>query len=42
LPGDDEARTVVTAWALTITARDGDTHFPGTAGLECEESVLTG
>jgi len=41
-PGDDEARTVVTARALTITARDSDTRSPGTAGLECEESVLTG
>ena len=35
MPGDDEARTVV-------TARDSDTHFSGTAGLECEESALTG
>jgi len=35
LPGDDEARTVV-------TARDSDTHSSGTAGLECEESALTG
>jgi hypothetical protein len=32
LPGDDEARTVVTAGPLTITARDSDTHSPGTAG----------
>jgi hypothetical protein len=28
LPGDDEARTVVTARALIITARDSDTHSP--------------
>ena len=35
MPGDDEARTVV-------TARDSDTHSSGTAGLECEESALTG
>jgi hypothetical protein len=28
LPADDEARTVVTARALTITARDSDTHSP--------------
>lgn len=42
MPADDEARTVVTARALTITARDSDTHSPGTAGLECQESVLTG
>ena len=33
---------VVTARALAITASDGDTHAPGTAGRECEESVLTG
>jgi magnesium-transporting ATPase (P-type) len=33
---------VVTARALAITASDGDTHSPGTAGRECEESVLTG
>jgi magnesium-transporting ATPase (P-type) len=25
-----------------VTARDSDTHFSGTAGLECEESALTG
>jgi hypothetical protein len=25
-----------------VTARDCDTHSPGTAGLESEESVLTG
>jgi hypothetical protein len=42
LPGDDEARTAVTARALTITAADSGTHAPGTAGLEYEESVLTG
>ena len=42
LPADDEARTVVTARALTITVRDSDTQAPGTAGLECEEPVLTG
>ena len=42
LPADDEARTVVTARALTITARDSDNQAPGTAGRECEESVLTG
>ena len=42
LPGDDEPRTVVTAKALAITARDSDTQAPGTAGLECEESVLIG
>jgi hypothetical protein len=40
LPADDEARMVVTARALAITARDSDTR--GTAGRECEESVLTG
>jgi hypothetical protein len=34
LPADDEAGTVVTARALTITARDSDTRSPGTAGLE--------
>ena len=28
--------------ALTITARDSDTQASGTAGLECEESVLIG
>ena len=34
---------MVTARALAITARDSDTHAPGTAGRECgEESVLTG
>jgi Mg2+-importing ATPase len=33
---------VVTARALAITARDSDTRSPGTAGLKCEESVLTG
>jgi hypothetical protein len=33
---------VVTARALAITARDSDTQAPGTAGLECEESVLIG
>ena len=33
---------VVTVRALAITVSDGDTHSPGTAGLECEESVLTG
>ena len=32
----------VTARALTITAADSGTHAPGTAGLEYEESVLTG
>jgi hypothetical protein len=42
LPADDEARMVVTARALAITARDSDTRSPGTAGRECEESVLTG
>ncbi len=42
MPADDEAGTVVTARALTITARDSDTCSPGTAGLKCEESVLTG
>ncbi len=42
MPADDEAGTVVTARALTITARDSDTRSPGTAGLEREESVLTG
>ena len=43
MPADDEAGTVVTARALAITARDSDTHtLPGTAGLECEEPVLTG
>jgi hypothetical protein len=42
LPKDDEARTVVTARALTIIAGDSDTHSRGTAGLECEKSVLTG
>jgi hypothetical protein len=33
---------MVTARALTITVRDSDTQAPGTAGLECEESVLIG
>ncbi len=33
---------MVTARALAITARDSDTHSPGTAGRECEEPVLTG
>jgi Mg2+-importing ATPase len=33
---------VVTARALTITARDSDTQASGTAGLESEESVLIG
>ena len=33
---------MVTARALTITARDSDNQAPGTAGRECEESVLTG
>lgn len=33
---------MVAARVLAITARDGDTHSPGTAGRECEESVLTG
>ena len=33
---------VVTARVLAITASDGDTRSPGTAGLECEEPVLTG
>jgi hypothetical protein len=33
---------VVTARELAITVRDSDSHSPGTAGLECEESVLTG
>ena len=33
---------MVTARALTITVRDSDTQAPGTAGLECEEPVLTG
>ena len=42
MPGDDVARTVVTARALTITAAHSSTHAPGTAGLEYEESVLTG
>jgi hypothetical protein len=42
LPAEDEARTVVTARELAITVRDSDSHSPGTAGLECEESVLTG
>jgi hypothetical protein len=42
LPADDAAGTVVTARALTITARDSDTRCPGTAGLKCGESVLTG
>jgi hypothetical protein len=42
LPAEGEAGTVVTARELAITVRDGDTRSPGTAGLECEESVLTG
>jgi hypothetical protein len=42
LPAEDEARTVVTARELAITVRDSDSHSPRTAGLECEESVLTG
>jgi len=42
LPADDEARTVVTARALAITATDSDTRSPGTAERECEEPVLTG
>ncbi len=42
LPGAGEARMLVTARVLAITARDGDTRSPGTAGRECEESVLTG
>ena len=42
LPADDEARTVVTARARQSRSADGDTHSPGTAGRECEESVLTG
>ena len=33
---------MVTARELAITAGDSDSHSPGTAGLECEESVLTG
>ena len=33
---------MVTVRALTITARDSDTRCPGTAGLKCGESVLTG
>ena len=33
---------MVTARALAITARDSDTHAPGSAGRECEEPVLTG
>jgi hypothetical protein len=42
LPADDEARTAVTARALTTTAADSGTRAPGTTGLEYEESVLTG
>jgi hypothetical protein len=42
LPADDQAATAVTARALTITAAHSSTHAPGTAGLEYEESVLTG
>jgi hypothetical protein len=33
---------VVTARALAITARDGDTRSPGTAEREYEEPGLTG
>ena len=33
---------VVTARALAITVRDGDTHAPWYRGRECEEPVLTG
>ena len=33
---------MVTARAPAITASDGDTHAPGSAGRECEESVLNG
>jgi len=42
LPAEDQAGTVITARALAVTARGGDTRFPGTAGRECEEPVLTG
>ena len=42
MSADDEAGTVVTARALTNTARDSDTHSPGTARREGGESVLTG
>ena len=33
---------MVTARELAITAGASDTRSPGTAALECEESVLTG
>ena len=33
---------MVAARALAITVSGGDTHSAGTAGRECEESVLTG
>lgn len=41
MPGDGEARMMITAGARTIAAGDSDTHSRY-RGLGCKELVLTG